>query len=96
MAHTIAYVLDYILNTLDYAPDDTTPPRDMTQLSLIETADPARKDIFSVILWNDDKHSFDEVIHNVCEATGVLDASQMVERIDEEVSFLPYSPFLKF
>ncbi|KIJ45203.1 hypothetical protein M422DRAFT_30047 [Sphaerobolus stellatus SS14] len=86
MIRTIALALDYVLDTLDLSPDDTTPPRDTGGLFGLETADPLRKDTFSVVLWNDDKHSFEEVVHNVCEATGIpsVEAAKIVDRIDEE------------
>jgi len=88
MSRTIGFALDYVLDTLDLSPDDTSPPRDISQLFNIETADPARKESFCVVLWNDDKHSFDEVIHNLCEATGTprADAAKIVDRIDDEVN----------
>lgn len=84
---TIAYVLDYILDTLDFSPDDAVPPVEIAALRAQQTADPYENDLYAVLLWNDDKHSFDEVINNVREATGanVAEVSRSVDRIDEEV-----------
>ncbi|KAG2337077.1 hypothetical protein BDR05DRAFT_1048825 [Suillus weaverae] len=59
MSHTIAYALDFILNTLDYSPDEATP-----------SADPMQKDQYAIVIWNDDKHSFEEVIKLICKTTG--------------------------
>lgn len=87
MARTIAYALDFVLDTLDYSPDDALPPHDEDELRSQPSAEPILKEFYAIILWNDDKHSFEEVIQNICEATGCSRevASEMVVRIDEEV-----------
>ena len=87
MSRTIAYALDFILDTLDYSPDDAVPPHDEEELRSQPSADPTAKDSYAILLWNDDKHSFEEVIQNVCEATGCSRdvASDMISRLDEEV-----------
>ncbi|KAF9254527.1 hypothetical protein L218DRAFT_951484 [Marasmius fiardii PR-910] len=43
------------------------------------------KDQYCVIIWNDDKHSFDEVIKLICDLTGRSreEATEMTQRIDE-------------
>ncbi|GJJ13832.1 hypothetical protein Clacol_008089 [Clathrus columnatus] len=83
---TIAYALDYILDTLDFSPDDAVPPNDPTALRLQQTAEPYENDLYAVLLWNDDKHSFDEVIRNVHEATGapLAEVTRVINRVDEE------------
>ena len=62
VSRTIAYALDFMLDTLDYSPDETSLPKDEETLTNQLTADPLKRDLYSVIVWNDDKHSFDEVI----------------------------------
>lgn len=44
--------------------------------------------VYSVILWNDEKHSFKEVIDQVTDATGVSEAHAkgVAERVDKHVS----------
>jgi E3 ubiquitin-protein ligase UBR1 len=87
MIRTVAYVLDFVLDTLDYSPDDTAPPHDEEGLRLQPSADPALREYYAILLWNDDKHSFEEVIQNICEATGCSRdaASEMAARMEEEV-----------
>ena len=95
MTRTIAYALDFVLDTLDYSPDDAVPPHDEDDLRSQPSAEPISKEYYAIILWNDDKHSFEEVTQNICEATGCSRevASEMVVRIDEEVfSVFFYAP----
>lgn len=44
----------------------------------------AQNTMYSVVLWNDEKHSFREVIDIVCEATGKteIEAKSIAERVD--------------
>lgn len=70
MSRTIAYALDFILDTLDYSPDEATVPLNEADLRLQPSADPMQKDQYAIIIWNDDKHSFDEVIKLISETTG--------------------------
>ena len=71
MNRTIAYALDFVLDTLDYSPDETPLPADEAELRRQPSADPLEKDLFSVIIWNDEKHSFDEVLRTIQDVTGV-------------------------
>ncbi|KAF8525093.1 hypothetical protein BU17DRAFT_41819 [Hysterangium stoloniferum] len=86
MARTIAYAVDYALDTLTNSPDDIIPPHGEHELRTQESGDPFGKEVYAVLLWNDEKHSFEEVINNVCEATGLprYDVAEIVDRIDEE------------
>ncbi|KAF8584966.1 hypothetical protein K439DRAFT_1633097 [Ramaria rubella] len=86
LGRTIAYALDFVLDTLDYSPDDAIPPHDEDELRFQQSADPIAKEYYAVLLWNDDRHSFEEVIQSVCEATGCSRevASDVTNRIDEE------------
>lgn len=85
MGRTIAYALDFILDTLDYSPDEATVPSNEADLRLQPSADPMQKDQYAMIIWNDDKHSFDEVIKLICETTShdKRTASIMVHSIDD-------------
>ncbi|KAG9126257.1 hypothetical protein FRC07_004223, partial [Ceratobasidium sp. 392] len=86
LSRTIGYALDFLLDTLDFSPDDASPPGDDAELRQHPTADPAQTERFSVVLWNDEKHSFDEVIHHLVDTTGMskLDAIQTANRVDQE------------
>ncbi|KAF8879924.1 hypothetical protein BD779DRAFT_1550399 [Infundibulicybe gibba] len=86
MHRTIGYALDFLLDTLDYSPDEPSVPANEADLRLQASADPMMKDQYCVVLWNDEKHSFDEVITLLCDATGRTreDASTVVHRIDEQ------------
>ncbi|QRV76966.1 E3 ubiquitin-protein ligase UBR1 [Ceratobasidium sp. AG-Ba] len=86
LSRTIGYALDFLLDTLDFSPDDASPPGDGDELRQHPTADPAQTERFSVVLWNDEKHSFDEVIHHLMDTTGItkLEAMQTANRVDAE------------
>ncbi|KAK7047224.1 E3 ubiquitin-protein ligase ubr1 [Paramarasmius palmivorus] len=85
MARTVGYALDFVLDTLDYSPDEPSVPANEADLRLQPSADPMMKDQYCVIVWNDDKHSFDEVIKLICDLTGRSreEAAEMTQRIDE-------------
>ncbi|THH12848.1 hypothetical protein EW146_g7310 [Bondarzewia mesenterica] len=86
MNKTVAYALDFVLDTLDYSPDTTSVPPDEADLRLQPSADPMMKDYFCIVLWNDDKHSFSEIIQLLCETAGRSseEASAMADRIDDQ------------
>ncbi|OCH94170.1 hypothetical protein OBBRIDRAFT_884943 [Obba rivulosa] len=85
MSRTVGYALDFLLDTLDYSPDETIVPATEGDLRTQSTGDPMLRDQFCIVLWNDDKHSFDEVVNLLCDLTGRdwEDASELVDRIDE-------------
>lgn len=85
MNKTVGYALDFVLDTLDYSPDEPSVPSNEADLRLQLSADPLMKDQYCVVLWNDDKHSFDEVIKLLCDLTGRSreEASEIAHRIDE-------------
>ena len=62
MRRTIAFALDFMLDTLDCCPDGPSVPANEADLRLQPSAEPMMKDQYCVILWNDDKHSHDEVV----------------------------------
>ena len=69
MGRTIGYALHFLLDTLDCSPDQPSVPSNEVDLRLLPTADPMQKDQYSVIIWNDDKRSFDEVIQLIRDTT---------------------------
>jgi E3 ubiquitin-protein ligase UBR1 len=85
MSKTVAYALDFLLDTLDFSPDEPFVPANEADLRLQPSADPMMKDQFCVVIWNDDKHSIDEVIQLVCDSTthSREEAAEIVHRIDE-------------
>jgi E3 ubiquitin-protein ligase UBR1 len=85
MRRTVGYALDFILDTLDFSPDESFVPANEADLRLQPSADPMMKDQYCVVLWNDDKHSFEEVIKLLCDMTNRTreEASILVHRIDE-------------
>ena len=86
MRKTIAFALDFMLDTLDYSPDEPSVPANEADLRLQPSADPMMKDQYCVILWNDDKHSHDEVVRLLCDLTGrSLEEAKAVEKRMEEV-----------
>jgi E3 ubiquitin-protein ligase UBR1 len=85
MRRTIAFALDFMLDTLDYSPDEPSVPANEADLRLQPSADPM-KDQYCVILWNDDKHSHDEVVRLLCDLTGrSLEDAKAVEKRMEEI-----------
>ncbi|KAI5118525.1 hypothetical protein M0805_007693 [Coniferiporia weirii] len=100
MSRTVAYALDFILDTLDYSPDETVLAQTEEALTSQPTADPLRKDLYAVVVWNDDKHSFDEVIRHLSDTCGcsVEEAANHTRKIDEQgrdiVEMNSYSPRL--
>ncbi|EIW86012.1 hypothetical protein CONPUDRAFT_94286 [Coniophora puteana RWD-64-598 SS2] len=85
MSRTIAYALDFLLDTLDYSPDEPNVPSNEADLRLQRSADPMQKEQYCLVLWNDDKHSFDEVIEVIVETTGRdrAEADGLSRAIDE-------------
>ncbi|KAM6497717.1 hypothetical protein JOM56_005665 [Amanita muscaria] len=85
MHRTIGYALDFLLDTLDYSPDEPSVPNNEADLRLQPSADPMLKDQYCVVLWNDDKHSFDEVIKLLCDLTNRSreEAKDLAQKIDE-------------
>jgi E3 ubiquitin-protein ligase UBR1 len=87
MSRTIGYAVDYVLDTLDYSPEVTVAPSSEEMLWKQSSGDPMMmKDQFCVVLWNDDKHSFAEVIQLLQTLTGRTreEASEVADRVDEQ------------
>ncbi|KAI0960979.1 hypothetical protein AcV7_000205 [Taiwanofungus camphoratus] len=86
MSRTIGYALDFVLDTLDHSPDETVPPADETSLRSQPSGDPMTRDQFCIIVWNDDKHSFEEVIQLLRDVTNRSrdEASVVADHIDDQ------------
>lgn len=85
MNKTVAYAIDFMLDTLDYSPEDNVVSSSEADLRLQPSGDPMMKDHYCVVLWNDEKHCFEEVIQFLIETTrrSREDASVMADRIDD-------------
>jgi len=86
MRKTVAYALDFILDTLDYSPDEPSVPASKADLRLQPSADPMMKDQFCVVLWNDEEHTFGDVIKLITNTTNRSreEANEAAVRIDEQ------------
>jgi E3 ubiquitin-protein ligase UBR1 len=86
MCRTIACALDFVLDTLDMSPDEPAVPANEADLRLQPSGDPLLKDHYCVILWNDDKHSYEEITTLVADLTGAHrdETEMLVRRLDEE------------
>lgn len=100
MSRTVAYALDFVLDTLDFSPDETFSPTTEEALTEQATADPLKKDLYAIVVWNDDKHSFDEVIRHLSDTCGCSaeEAANHAQKIDDQgrdvVEMNSYSPRL--
>lgn len=86
MAQTIAYALEFIIDTMDYSPDECIIPRTELGLKDQPSLDPLMKDLYAVVLWNDEKHAFSEVNRQLMETVGcsMEEAIAHTNRIDEQ------------
>jgi E3 ubiquitin-protein ligase UBR1 len=86
MSRTVAYALDFILDTLDYSPDEAITPRTEEELKAQPTADPSPVDMFAVVVWNDEKHSFEDVAQIIGDTVGMArpKALKCADVIDEQ------------
>ncbi|RHZ54062.1 hypothetical protein Glove_431g29 [Diversispora epigaea] len=92
--NTICTVLDFMLNTLSVSPEEMTPPPNEQEVKqeaeyvgrmINDTDDDIEEEkLFAIILWNDEHHSFQDVIDQVVEATSCTKevARRLAEKID--------------
>jgi E3 ubiquitin-protein ligase UBR1 len=87
MGKVIGCALDFLLDVLDYSPEDTTLPTSHEALVAQLSADPLQKEYWAIVLWNDEKHSYDEAVAHLQHMTGcnLQQATAVVLRTDEEV-----------
>ncbi|KAI8082748.1 uncharacterized protein BX664DRAFT_301151 [Halteromyces radiatus] len=90
---TIAVVLDYLLETFAASPEDVSPGSIMDVLKDCEESHAAlgirdtskeRRSAYSCVLWNDERHSFEEVNDIVVRATKCSKAAaqKVAENVD--------------
>ncbi|CAG7852362.1 E3 ubiquitin-protein ligase ubr1; AltName: Full=N-end-recognizing protein; AltName: Full=N-recognin-1 [Serendipita indica DSM 11827] len=86
MARVIGCALDFLLDVLDYSPEDTTLPSSYEALMDQSSADPLQKEYWAIVLWNDEKHSYDEAVAHLQHMTGcnLQQATAVVLRTDDE------------
>jgi len=83
----------------DYSPEDIALPPSFDALVAQPSASPTQNDYWAIVLWNDEKHSYDEAVAHLQHMTGcnLQQATAVVLRTDEEVcrvsSPLRYSAF---
>jgi E3 ubiquitin-protein ligase UBR1 len=84
LRRTIGIALDFVLDTLDHSPDDAGVPAHEADVRAQPTALDAQShgEAWALVLWNDDKHSFDEVARLVADATGA-DGMAFAAQVDE-------------
>ncbi|KAJ7650236.1 hypothetical protein FB45DRAFT_986384 [Roridomyces roridus] len=88
MGRTVGYALDFVLDTLNLSPDDPSVPNTEAEVRLQPTGDPMHRDPiehYSVVVWNDDKHSFEEITKLLMDLTHLSrdHAVEMCHDIDE-------------
>ncbi|KAL7415119.1 hypothetical protein BDY24DRAFT_383763 [Mrakia frigida] len=81
---TVSTVLDYVLDTLDFSPEETALPKSEEALKMQPTAettlsewekrDGARR-TYAVVLWNDEKHTREDVVVQLGDAAGWGDSA---------------------
>ncbi|KAG8907469.1 hypothetical protein FRB99_004045 [Tulasnella sp. 403] len=86
MSRTVAYALDFVLDTLDFSPSELSYPSTEADLKKLPTADPLGNDLFAIVVWNDEKHSFDEGISHIRDSIGcsMETAVKFTNQIDSE------------
>jgi E3 ubiquitin-protein ligase UBR1 len=96
--NTISTVLDFMLETFSASPETMKVPTDAESArnDARQSAKCIRKSLderheeetlFALVLWNDEQHSFNEVIAHVSEAIkcSELEAKKIAERVDSYV-----------
>jgi E3 ubiquitin-protein ligase UBR1 len=96
MLRTLECVIDFILDSLDDSPEETTPPKSVDEVK-VKMAFGGGDDPLAIILWNDEKHSFDEVAYSLMELIGCSkeEGLRLAELIDSEVR-LDHLPNISF
>ncbi|KAK9767314.1 E3 ubiquitin-protein ligase ubr1 [Basidiobolus ranarum] len=88
---TMLTVIDFMLQTLCFSPESLTYSRDIEHIKqetakidqIIGSVEPEQT-IYACVLWNDESHSFQEVIDQVIEATGCskVEANRVAHHVD--------------
>lgn len=86
---TLDCVVDYALDTFDYSPEEPVPPGDESSIRGAPN-DLHRNGPYAVVLWNDEKHSFDEVTSQLFDITDYTreQAFALTDKVDGEVRMM--------
>ncbi|TIC25242.1 hypothetical protein E3Q12_01043 [Wallemia mellicola] len=84
----ISTILRFIIDTIAHSPSEFTPPNNVPKVKSLATSKPntpTDAGPWSVVLWNDERHSFDEVIEQVSLAIDCYHSvsRSVAERIDK-------------
>ena len=88
--HYVSSIIKFIIDTIAHSPTEFTPPSNIPKVKSLPTLKPdtpSEAGPWSVVLWNDERHSFDEVIEQVSLAVDCSHSAsrQVAERIDKHV-----------
>jgi E3 ubiquitin-protein ligase UBR1 len=96
--NAISTVFDFMLDTLSASPQNMTVPTSDDEVRqesrraahydrLTTDDDVIEEELYTVMLWNDEHHSFAEVIDQVVDATGCTEAEakRIADRVDAYV-----------
>jgi E3 ubiquitin-protein ligase UBR1 len=90
---TLSVIIEYILETLDSSPEETSLPKTAVDLYAQPSSEPGgivfrpdggmREMTFSVVLWNDEKHTREDVMVQLGDAAGMSDKDgwKLAERL---------------
>ena len=93
MTRTVSIVLDFFLDVFDMAPSERHIEKLKAQLETIEIQERDYEvKLWALYLWNDESHSFQEVIDEVMEVLGYSQsqAKLVAETVDRVVCFKPH------
>ena len=86
MTRALDCVLDFILDTLDYSPEETAAPTEEADI-LEAPGDASENGLYAIVIWNDEKHSFPELTTHLSNVTGCPpeEAAGLADTNDYEV-----------
>ena len=81
-------VLDFVLNVFESSPLDVTLPTPAEVLAMVEKQITTQIECIGY-LWNDESHSFQEVIDQLVDGIGCSDSQgkRIAEEVDEKVFY---------
>jgi E3 ubiquitin-protein ligase UBR1 len=84
----LGFVLDYILEIFEASPFDIGLPTPDQVMEMAENQDDGKE--YIGYLWNDESHSFQEVIDQLVDGIGCTEAQgkKIADDVDEKVRFL--------
>lgn len=93
----VSAIIKFIIDTIAHSPTEFTPPTNIPQVKSLPTLKPESQSEpgpWSVVLWNDERHSFDEVIEQVSLAIDCSHSTSRTaaEHVDQHARCI-FSPF---